>query len=188
MDIYFASGATMSHAEAEPWLIYLPTTTDEGFSKGRSPRLGTSPTLGLRDVSHYLIETLRFLIDVDPAEVFVLVGEVVRKSTVDAYHQESLAADLVVGVVERYLADDDRYVFLENEECRQVLIQMLGTFVGWPEVRQIGISAWRGVSVSRNADEFEAKLSKLLADYSEEEDLAPSVIVSLRIRRRSPLT
>jgi hypothetical protein len=136
MDIYFASGAH-DVARGSRTATNLPTDDyRRRFFERAKPTLEHLADAGLARVSHYLIETLRFLIDVDPAEVFVLVGEVVRKSMVDAYHHESLAADLIVGVVERYLADY-RDVFLDNQECQQVLIELLDTFVGWPEARRL---------------------------------------------------
>ena len=112
------------------------TTTGKGLRTSET-RTEAASRQGLARTSHYLLETLRYLVEVDPAEVFLLMGEVVSKSTVDAYHYESLAADLIVGVVERYLADY-RDVFVNSKECQQVLVQLLETFVSWPEVGRLG--------------------------------------------------
>ena len=50
----------------------------------------------------------------------------------------TLAADLVVRLVERYLAEY-RELLQDNPECREALIELLDTFVraGWPAARQL---------------------------------------------------
>jgi hypothetical protein len=55
-----------------------------------------------------------------------------------AYQYDSLAADLMVKVIERYLAEY-RYLFREDPEARNLLLSILDIFVtaGWPSARQL---------------------------------------------------
>lgn len=54
------------------------------------------------------------------------------------YQLESFAIDLVVRIVERYLADH-RDLFRDDERRRDALIQVLDIFVeaGWPEAYRL---------------------------------------------------
>jgi hypothetical protein len=54
------------------------------------------------------------------------------------YQYESLAADLMVRLVERYLADY-RPLLRQSDECRRRLVDILDTFVsaGWPSARRL---------------------------------------------------
>jgi hypothetical protein len=55
-------------------------------------------------VTHHLLETLEFFIPSHYREVFIRIGQVVRSGQQGGYQYESLAADLIVKLVERYLA------------------------------------------------------------------------------------
>ena len=54
------------------------------------------------------------------------------------YQFEGLAADLIVRIVERYLAEY-RSLLVENIECRTALRESLDVFVqaGWPAARRL---------------------------------------------------
>jgi len=47
-----------------------------------------------------------------------------------------LAADLIVGLVGRYLAEY-RHILREDRECREGLTEILDTFVQWPNARRL---------------------------------------------------
>jgi hypothetical protein len=85
-----------------------------------------------------LLETLEFFIPLDPGGVFHCIGRVVRGGQQGGYQYESLAADLMVRLVERYLAEH-RTLLREDAECRQTLIDILDIFVqaGWPTARRL---------------------------------------------------
>ena len=93
---------------------------------------------GHPSVAHDLVKTLEVLIPADPAGVFLRIGKVVRTSRAGGYQYESLAVDLIVHIVERYLAEF-RGVLRENEQCRTTLIELLDSFVevGWPHARKL---------------------------------------------------
>jgi len=77
-------------------------------------------------------------ISFDPIGVFLRIGRVVQGGKKDSYQYESLAVDLMVRLVERYLAEH-RALLRENGECRQTLLEILDTFVqaGWRSARRL---------------------------------------------------
>lgn len=94
--------------------------------------------VGLASLAHHLLETLENLIPLDPLGVFLRVGRVIRGGQKGGYQYESLAVDLMVKLLERYLAEY-RAIFRESEECRQTLLDILDIFVqaGWPSARRL---------------------------------------------------
>jgi hypothetical protein len=135
-EIYFASGAYDAKKGRGASDREMPSGAQRDFFTKALTAIEHLADAGLASAAHHLIETLRYFIDVDPSKVFVLVGRIVNHSTVDAYHHESVGAELIVGIVERYLADY-RALFRENEQHRQLLIEILDTFVAWPEARKL---------------------------------------------------
>lgn len=95
-------------------------------------------TIGFASVAHNLVQTLSFLADADPAQVFNLVAKVVEGGAKDGYQNDSLAVKEVVNLVERYLAQH-KDIFRDNSECRQAIIDILGRFIeaDWPEARRL---------------------------------------------------
>jgi hypothetical protein len=74
----------------------------------------------------------------DPRAVFLTAGKVVRSSANSGYQFEQMAADLVVQLVERYLAEY-RDLLQNDDGCRTVLVELLDTFVkaGWSNARRL---------------------------------------------------
>jgi hypothetical protein len=91
---------------------------------------------GLVPVAHHLLQFLVAYVDVAPTRVFVLIGETIIAAESQGYQNESLGANLVVAVVERYLAES-RYVLRDSAECQELLIRVLDIFVGWPSARKL---------------------------------------------------
>ncbi len=83
---------------------------------------------GYAQLVHHLLQTLEYLVQFDPVEVFLLIGKVVEKGKPGGYQYESLAIDLMVKVVERFIAEY-RHHLQENEDCRRTLIEILDTFI-----------------------------------------------------------
>lgn len=88
-------------------------------------------------VAHHVIETMERYIDVAPSEVFALIARSVRAGERGGYAIESMAATLVVRIVERYLADHSE-VF-EAADRRRDLMNCLDVFVraGWPAAQAL---------------------------------------------------
>jgi hypothetical protein len=138
-EIYFASGAykDTSHDD-EGMKIPLGTAERARFLREAHKILELLSDFGYASLTHHLMETLEYLIQFDPEEVFLLVGRVVRSGKRGGYHYESMAVQLVVRLVERFIAEF-RHILQENEECRSILIEILDTFVdaGWPSARRL---------------------------------------------------
>lgn len=80
-----------------------------------------------------VLQTLEYLVGVDQAGVILRIAKLVRNAERDGIHYESMAADLVVRIVERYLAEYGN-LFRESTEARAALLDILDIFVGagWP--------------------------------------------------------
>jgi hypothetical protein len=85
-----------------------------------------------------MIELLGTFVSEDPKGVFVRIATAVRTGSRRGYASESLAADLVVRIVKRYLADY-RGLLRDDDGCRALLIETLDLFVdaGWPSAREL---------------------------------------------------
>ena len=138
--IYFASGAFQERTrdKFEHQERSLNRLEKEHFYTDMRPFFDDLAEVGLASTAHYLLETLESLIPVDPSAVFLQIGRVLRAGTKGAYQFESLAVDLFVRVVERYLAEY-RDIFQRNAECRRTLLEALDIFVeaGWPSARRL---------------------------------------------------
>jgi hypothetical protein len=88
-------------------------------------------------VAHHVIETLERYIDLVPSDVFALIARSVRAAERGGYAIESMAATLIVRIVERYLTDHSE-VF-ESADRRRDLMNCLDIFVraGWPAAQAI---------------------------------------------------
>lgn len=87
-------------------------------------------------VTHQILETLEFFIPSDSRGVLLRIGRVLESGKKGGYQFESLGAQLLVKIVERYLAE---YIDLlqKDGECRQVILNALNIFVAWPEAQQL---------------------------------------------------
>ncbi len=101
------------------------------------PMLEKLTTAGFSQITHHLIQMLEAFIPVDPPETFRLIAHAVRTSERYGYGVESMASDLVVRIVERYLADH-REVFVESNRLDD-LMDCLDVFVraGWPNAQAL---------------------------------------------------
>jgi hypothetical protein len=87
--------------------------------------------------SIYLIQALENFIAADPASAFRLIVKSVMSSSKFGYAFESMGADLIVRIVEEYLADH-RDVFSDEARLNE-LMACLGLFVsaGWPAAQAL---------------------------------------------------
>lgn len=139
MQIYFASGAhSRDHGGDVEEKIPMGEEARSRFLREASGVLNLLAEFSHASLTHHLLQTLEFLISYDPENVFLLVGRVVGSGKRGGYQYESLAADLIVKLVERFIAEY-RYVLRESEECRRVLIEILDVFVeaGWASARRL---------------------------------------------------
>jgi signal recognition particle GTPase len=93
--------------------------------------------IGYPHTAHYVLGTLNYFIGVDPNDVLLLVGAVVRAGSEYNYQFEHLAEGLMVEIVERYLAE--YRPILRDHACYTALMDILDIFVrvGWPRAHQL---------------------------------------------------
>ena len=89
-------------------------------------------------VAHHLIEILQGFIPYDPNQVFHAIAQVVRSAQGWGYQYESMAVDLLVKVIENYLAEYPQSI-QEDPRAREELVDILEVFVdvGWPAARRL---------------------------------------------------
>lgn len=97
-------------------------------------RLADSP---VASIAHNLIQGLEAVMSADPPGVFAMIARCIRASARGGYALEPLAARLIVGIVERYLAEH-RDVFAEPDRLAD-LVDSLDIFAraGWPEAQAL---------------------------------------------------
>jgi hypothetical protein len=88
-------------------------------------------------IAHNVIQALETFIPIDPPGVFALIAKSVRSAEQGRYGLESMAVDLIVRIVERYLADY-RSVFADKARLDD-LMDCLDVFVraGWPAAQAL---------------------------------------------------
>jgi hypothetical protein len=89
-------------------------------------------------VIHHLVETLEGMIEFDPRGVFLRFARVIAHGRQTRYETETLAINVFVRVVGRYLAEY-RTLIGSDAEVREALVAMLDIFVdaGWPQARRL---------------------------------------------------
>lgn len=141
MQIYFASGAfdEKRNGLQQSSNIPLSLQAKRRFLQEVSPILDSFSQLScFSSIVHRLLETLTFLVDIDPKEIFLRIGHIVQNGKNGYYEYEFQGDELVVKFIERFLAEY-RYILRDSEECRRVLIETLDTFVraGWLSARRL---------------------------------------------------
>ena len=120
-NIYFVSGAyDGAEAPSEPVL--------RRFYRESRELIDELADVGLPSLAHHLLETLEVLIPVDPPGVFRRVVRVIRGGRKGGYEYDKMAENVLVRIVDRYLADY-RKLFQTNEEMQQGLLDILDTFI-----------------------------------------------------------
>ncbi|MBM7866994.1 hypothetical protein GTO89_11115 [Heliobacterium gestii] len=139
MDVYFSSGAYHNKQALEDTnAISLSPDSQRLFLAEAGEVLDVLADFSFARVTHHLLETLEYLVPVDPVRVFLRIGRTVFVGQEGGYQYDSMAADLVVRIVERYLAEY-RGIFRNNPDCRRTLLELLDVFVkaGWPSAHRL---------------------------------------------------
>jgi signal recognition particle GTPase len=138
-ELYFASGAFNDRGQNRlPGQRELTADERRRFFEETTPIVEALSDLGFPAIAHHLLQTLESFISFEPRKVFLSVGDIVRAAVGGGYQFEQMAADLVVRLVERYLAEY-REMLQESPDCRRVLVELLDTFIraGWSSARQL---------------------------------------------------
>ena len=130
--IYFACGgdsqADLSRTDmARRWRLYRELL----------PVLNRLAECGVVHTAYYLVRALENFVPADPPEVFRLIVKSVMSSAEFGYQFESMGAEVVVRIVEEYLADH-REVFSHQTRLDE-LMELLNLFVsaGWPAAQSL---------------------------------------------------
>nr|WP_326187304.1 hypothetical protein [Exiguobacterium indicum] len=134
LEIYFSSGAFNSQRNSKTANFISPDIDKrKTFFLEADEVINILADFSFADVTHRLLETLEFLIPVNPAEIFLRIGRTVLVGQNGGYQYEPMGADLIVTLVKRYLAEHQG-IFKDNRECQHMLLKLLDIFVqaGWP--------------------------------------------------------
>lgn len=136
--VYFVSGAYKDSSIGNAEKIPMGTEERQRFLIESRKVLESLSEFSLPSLTHHLLEMLEFFIPFDPKRVFLLVNKVVRSGKAGGYQYESMAVDLIVRLVERFIAEF-RHILRGDEECRRALIEILDIFVdaGWASARKL---------------------------------------------------
>jgi len=137
-EVYFASGAYDAKSQAQAHGVREVSPQSKRFYQEARAILDELAHPSLPSVAHHLLQTLEHLIPVDPRGVFLRIHRAVLAGQQAGYQYETLAADLIVRLVERYLAEY-RPLLQQDADCRRALIEVLDVFVkaGWPTARRL---------------------------------------------------
>jgi hypothetical protein len=134
-DLYHASGAADAnlHPEQDRSLA-----EKRRFLTEAEPLIDELSAFGIPPLSHSLAQTLSFLVPANPARVLLLFAQVILRVADRGYSYEPSGVNLLVRVVERYLAEY-REVLQQDATALQLIIQVLDHFVeaGWPAAWQL---------------------------------------------------
>ncbi len=132
--VYYASGASEARRQGQRDI----TPQSKRFYQEAEAVFDELAETALPEVVHYLLEILEYFIPLDPRKIFLRIHHVVLLAQKEGYQYESLAVDLIVRIVERYLAEY-RTLLQEDDDCRKALIDILDVFVevGWPSARRL---------------------------------------------------
>jgi hypothetical protein len=132
--LFFASGVFRGGQEPQN----INRAQQERFYRELTPTIDRLSAIGLPSAVHHLIEMLEVFVPLDPRKVFLHISALVESGRRGSYQYEQLAADHIVRIVERYLAEY-RSLLQEDAECRIALRQTLDAFVeaGWPAAQRL---------------------------------------------------
>ncbi len=140
-EIYFASGAHQDKRGAKDTIRSVTRQQAARFYAETAAIFDVLADLGFPAITHQLMQTLEHFVPIDPRGVFLRMGRVIRAGAKGGYQYEALAVNLIVQLVERYLADY-RTLLHGDPECRGTLIEILDIFVdaGWSGARRLTYS------------------------------------------------
>ncbi|MGV6876528.1 hypothetical protein ACUSIJ_28150 [Pseudochelatococcus sp. B33] len=133
--LYFSSGA-FQHGDKNP----APLTPESAaiFLHETAPILRQIGEHGGPYTVYYLVQLLEQLIEADPGGVFDLIATaVLQGGQKTGYQFEHMAAELMVKLVGRFLADHKE--IFDDSQRRTALVDTLEVFVGagWPSMRRL---------------------------------------------------
>jgi hypothetical protein len=138
-EYYFGSGAfELKQQSRQPGQKQVGSAERKRLFEESRLIIDELAALSFPSIAHNLLQALETFVGFDPRAVFLTAGKVVRSSAEGGYQFEQMAADLVVRLVERYLAEY-RDLLQNDDACRTALVELLDTFVkaGWANARRL---------------------------------------------------
>jgi hypothetical protein len=134
-ELYFASGVFTNKQAKE---MVVPISRRRRFYAELADTIDRLSMLGYPSTVHHLIETLAQFISFNPRRVFLQIAALVENGKRWHYQFESMAANEITRIVERYIAEY-RLLLQEDAECRVALRKVLDSFVeaGWPSAQRL---------------------------------------------------
>jgi hypothetical protein len=134
-EVYFGLGASELNPSDDDEPRKSVTTVEEKrmLLQEYGPLFAELCDIPFVEAAYDVLQTLEFLVEADPLKVVLWVASLVRRAETDGVQYESMAAELVVRMVERYLAEYGP-LFRDDRNARKALLDVLGVFVkaGWP--------------------------------------------------------
>ena len=133
--LYFSSGAFKSGNAPRR---SVDVSARREFFDGARPIIRTLSFFAIPAVTHHLLEILNEFADIEPREVLLNSALILDAAKRSGYASDSMAADLVANIVERFIADQ-RSLLRNDTEARMALIGMLDQFaqMAWPRVQRL---------------------------------------------------
>lgn len=130
--LHFATGnyhGNVQQIELSPQLVR--------FYQETKPIVSLLANAIVAPIAHHLIQMLEMFIQIDPAGVFEQIAQAVRSAQRGGYSDERMAAELIVRIVELYLADY-RAIFTDRARLDD-LMDCLDVFAraGWPAAQEL---------------------------------------------------
>jgi hypothetical protein len=133
--IYFATGV-FDEKQGNP--VRTSVAQRERLYREASGLIDRLCEVNLPATTHHVLEALEAFLAFDPRGVFLRIATSIKSGTAGGYQSDPLAVNLVVRLIERYLAEH-RVLLQQDAECRTALIEVLDIFVlaGWPEALRL---------------------------------------------------
>ncbi len=140
LEVFFGSGA---HDSEDFDKQNDGEKVKERSSKGEflydsQPLLTELCSIEFVETAYDVLKTLEYLIEVDPLKILLLIEQTVTASKATNIHYESLAADLIVRIVERYLGEN-KHLLRADSGGQLALLNILDIFIeaGWPKATRL---------------------------------------------------
>jgi len=138
IEVYFASGVYDAERQGNTYGERGISPKSRRFYLEGGMILDALADIALPSITHHLVKTLKYFIPSNPSEVFLRIHRAVLAGQQGGYQYESMASEIIVQLVERYLAEY-RALLQEDADCRRALVEVLDVFVkaGWPSARKL---------------------------------------------------
>ena len=137
-EIYFASGAYDAKHPGDDGHARTDPSGSARFLDEIGPALERLASTALAPVVHSVVETLEHLLRASPRKGFELFARAIIAGKDGGYPYDSLAVDVMVRIVSRFLAEH-RGLLQDDPELQRAILDVLDIFVrvGWPQAQDI---------------------------------------------------